>query len=127
MSTDIHLPEEEQKTIPAVTRRRRTVRHWPDEIKRRIVEETLQPGASVSVVARRHDVNSNLVFCWRKLYEHGRLGKSRSDQRFIPVGVIGNQGNMAAPTPRSAGQIELERPRSSMPNVAERPEIRLPT
>lgn len=30
--------------------------------RRAIVEETLKPGASVSVVARAHDVNANQVF-----------------------------------------------------------------
>ena len=43
-------------------RRRRL---WSEEEKRRIVAETLQPGASVSVVARRHDVNANMLFTWR--------------------------------------------------------------
>jgi transposase-like protein len=42
--------------------------------RRAIVEETLLPGASVSRVARRHDVNANQVFHWRKLYREGRLG-----------------------------------------------------
>lgn len=41
--------------------------------KRAIVEETLEPGASVAVVARRHEVNANLVFGWRKLYRAGLL------------------------------------------------------
>jgi transposase len=46
------------------------------EERRKIVEETLQPGASVSRVARRYDVNANQVFYWRKLYREGRLGSS---------------------------------------------------
>ena len=41
-----------------------------NEEKRRIVEETLKPGASVAIVAREHGVNANLVFGWRKLYRH---------------------------------------------------------
>ena len=41
-------------------------RQWPDALKRRIVAETLAPGASVSIVARRHDVNTNQVFKWRR-------------------------------------------------------------
>jgi transposase len=34
--------------------------------KRRIVEETLVSGASVSQVARLHGVNANQVFQWRR-------------------------------------------------------------
>ena len=49
--------------------RRRTIKE-----RRDIVEETLEPGASVARVARRHDVNANQVFYWRKLYREGRLG-----------------------------------------------------
>jgi transposase len=40
-------------------------------LKRRIVAETFEPGASVSVVARRHDVNANQVFKWRRDYAAG--------------------------------------------------------
>src|SRR5262245_63059412 len=41
-------------------------REWPEERKRQMVAETLEPGASVSIVARRHDVNSNQLFRWRR-------------------------------------------------------------
>lgn len=41
--------------------------------RRRIAEESLEPGASVAVVARRHGVNANQVFHWRKLLRDGRL------------------------------------------------------
>ncbi|HEY6264680.1 MAG TPA: transposase, partial [Candidatus Acidoferrum sp.] len=48
-------------------------RVWRTKAERRaIVEETLVPGASVSRVARRHDVNANQVFRWRKLYSEGQ-------------------------------------------------------
>jgi len=42
--------------------------------------KTLLPGASVSRVARRHDVNANQVFYWRKLYREGssEVGRMRS-------------------------------------------------
>jgi transposase len=56
------------------------------EEKRRIVEETLAEGASVSGIARAHGVNSNLVFNWRKLYRAGRLGTRRGVQ-LLPVTV----------------------------------------
>src|SRR5438128_2197464 len=50
----------------AVANRRR---RWPDALKRRMVAETLEPGASVSLVARRHDVNANQLFKWRREFE----------------------------------------------------------
>ena len=46
------------------TGRRR--RRWSEEQKRQIVAETLEPGSSVSIVARRHDVNANQLFLWRR-------------------------------------------------------------
>ena len=41
-------------------------REWPEALKRRMVAETLEPGASVSIVARRHDVNTNQLFKGRR-------------------------------------------------------------
>jgi len=55
-----------------------------------IVEETLLPGASVSRVARRHDVNANQVFYWRKLYREGQLG-SGTDTQLVPVKVANDR------------------------------------
>jgi transposase len=57
--------------------------------KRRIVEETLQPGASVAVVARRHELNANVVFLWRRLFHKGLLGESGSAAaRLVPVHLV---------------------------------------
>src|SRR6266404_9394628 len=69
------------ETSSHTKRRRRTV-----EEKRRIVEEILEAGASVARVARRHAVNANQVFYWRKKYREGRLGKGRSSS-LLPVEV----------------------------------------
>src|SRR5213076_1004100 len=41
-------------------------RDWPEDLKRQMVAETLEAGSSVSIVARRHDVNSNQLFKWRR-------------------------------------------------------------
>jgi transposase len=48
--------------------RERPRRRWPEDLKRQIVSETFVAGASVSVVARRHDVNANQLFRWRQEY-----------------------------------------------------------
>ena len=41
-------------------------RKYPEALKRQMVAETEAPGASVSIVARHHDVNSNQLFRWRR-------------------------------------------------------------
>jgi transposase len=50
-------------------------------LKRQIVSETFVAGASVSVVARRHDVNANQVFRWRQQYGAALSG-------FVTVSVV---------------------------------------
>ena|SRR5258708_7134325 len=58
-------------------------RSWPDALKREIVAASFAPGSSVSVVARRYDVNANQVFSWRKRYrdEVGGAGAAQ----LVPV------------------------------------------
>ena len=46
-----------------IGRRRRL---WSTDEKQRIVAETYEPGASVSIVARRYDLNANQLFSWRR-------------------------------------------------------------
>ena len=41
-------------------------RRWSSDDKARIVEETLTPGATVSDVARRHDIRPQQLFGWRR-------------------------------------------------------------
>jgi transposase-like protein len=53
-------------------------------LKRQIVGETRAPGASVSVVARRYDVNVKQVFKWRQRYEARRRA---GDGGLVPVAL----------------------------------------
>ena len=48
-------------------------KRWSVEEKRRIVEQTLLPGASVARVAQAEGVNANQVFLWRRAYRNGEL------------------------------------------------------
>ena len=64
------------------TRRMRTV-----EEKRRIVEETFHSGDSVAGIARRHEVNANLVFGWRRLYQKGLLEPAAASAALMPVKI----------------------------------------
>ena len=54
-------------------------RHHPLALKRSIVEETLQPGASVARIDRQHGINANHVFLWRKAYREGLLPEFKAD------------------------------------------------
>jgi transposase-like protein len=64
-----------EERAAGVTRRR----HRTIEEKRRIVQESLKPGASVAVVARRFDVNANQIFTWRRQLRSGKLTGKRLD------------------------------------------------
>ena len=68
----------------AADRRRR--RLWEDDEKRRIVAQTRVPGVSVSQVARRYDVNANLVFKWLRDPRFGRPKEEAGP--FLPVEVV---------------------------------------
>lgn len=43
-------------------------RDWPDERKVEIVAETLSPGVNISEIARRHEINPQQLFGWRKRF-----------------------------------------------------------
>ena len=73
-----------EQTILNETPKREARQRRSVEEKRRIVEETLESGASVARVARRHAVNANQVFYWRKKYREGRLGENQSS-KLLPV------------------------------------------
>ncbi|MBT2375384.1 IS66-like element accessory protein TnpA [Pseudomonas fluorescens] len=62
--------------------------NFPLDFNRQVVEATLQPGASVSLIAREHDVNANLVFRWRQQYQEGLFGPVSQSATFLPVQVI---------------------------------------
>jgi transposase len=63
-------------------------RHRSKQERRRIAEESLEPGASVAVIARSHGVNANQVFHWRKLLREGQLDlKPASSAQLMPVRI----------------------------------------
>ena len=64
------------------------MRHTIEE-KLRIVEEARAKGASVAMVARRHNVNANQVFAWRRQHWRGLLNPqaAKDDAKLLPVTV----------------------------------------
>lgn len=86
--------------------KRRKRRVWSDDEKRMICGQTRVPGVSVSQVARRYDVNANLVFAWLRDPRFADAGAA-DVARFLPVEIVAE-----AKTPmgvRAAnGHIEFE-------------------
>src|ERR1700740_1623819 len=89
------------------TPKREARRRGSAEKKRRIVEETLEAGASVARVARRHAVNANQVFYWRKKYREGRLGKGPSS-RLLPVTWSDSTCGKSASSSPAIGSLEIK-------------------
>lgn len=91
--------------------------------KRRIVEETLEPDASVAKVARAHGVNANQVFAWRRQYRQGLLGEGQETANLLPVHVTATRLSKAHGTARrraaqgtaeAAGAIYVELPKGHL-------------
>jgi transposase len=94
------MAESTHKLIVGPGRRARdNYRRWSDDQKRQIVAETFVPGTSISVVARRHDVNANQLFQWRKRFA-GESGVVK-DAGLVPIRVI-SRSDDHNPTPRAA-------------------------
>ena len=72
---------ERVEVVTSVQRRRR----WTAAEKVRMVEETNEPGATVSLVARRHGVAPNQLFAWRRLAAQGALTAAGAEEAVVPA------------------------------------------
>jgi len=64
--------------------RRRRREHSP-ELKRELVRQCLQPGASVSSIAMAHGINANLVFKWRREHRAALAASPGPAQASVPA------------------------------------------
>jgi hypothetical protein len=90
-------------------------------LKRQIVPETQEPGSSVSIVARRHDVNSNQLFKWRRELLPKAVVESGA---MVPVAIapaLGGRdrraimGHLEAEAGRRVSPVEQHRARPHWP------------
>jgi transposase len=104
-----HKPHRQGECDAQVVRRRHSV-----AFKRRLIEQTLVPGASVARIALDNGVNANLLFKWRR--QHVRATRTACSS-LLPVTVTAPPPRQDAPpaTPAArmvaaSGVIEVELP-----------------
>lgn len=84
---------------------RRKRRSWTLDEKRRIVDESLEPGASIAAVARRHDLNANQLFTWRRQFG-GEPAEPKELAPILPV-MIAPEATAEDSGSGAAGQMEI--------------------
>ena len=82
------------------------------ELKREVVQQCLQPGASVSGIALAHGINANLVFRWRRerlqVGQAGAAPPSQSAPMLLPVVLESPRPDVVAmpkPPPSASASI----------------------
>ena len=98
-------PSSEHRGNGKPRRRLRTV-----EEKTKIVQETLAPGVSVAEVARRHGLNANLLFNWRRQYQQGVLENRTPQPRAVKLLPVKVAEPVSSASPPATGKIEIEWP-----------------
>lgn len=73
-----------------------------------MVRESLAPGHSVSVVARRHGINPNQLFHWRKLYQDGSLSAVSAGEAVVPASELADALKQIHELQRMLGKKTME-------------------
>jgi len=83
-------------------------RRWSSDAKAAIVAESFAPGASVSAVARRHDISPSLLFLWRRQTTRAKVAKREAGDvphGFVPVAFADCRGQLPS---EDQALIEIE-------------------
>jgi transposase len=92
------------EVITGIARRRR----FTTEQKLAVVAETMQPGMSISYVARRHGLSPSLVFRWRQLMSEGGKEAVRVDDGVVGVSEVRRLEERVRDLERMLGRKTLE-------------------
>jgi transposase len=83
-------------------------RRWTVAEKLSMVSETREPGATVSLVARRRGVSPNQLFTWRRLAEQGALTATQAEEEVVPASTFRAQQEQIRELQRLLGKKTLE-------------------
>ena len=92
------------EVITGIARRRR----FTTEQKLLVVNETLQPGMSISYVARRHGLSPSLVFRWRRLMSEGGKEAVRVDEDVVAASEVRRLQERVGELERLLGRKTME-------------------
>jgi transposase len=97
-------PKSKDVEVLGAERRRR----WTAAEKLAMVHETYEAGMTVSLVARKHGVNPNQVFHWRKLERIGALTAVEAGETVVPAAELESARRQIRELQRLLGKKTLE-------------------
>ncbi len=83
-------------------------KRWTANQKMSIVEESMQPGNSVSRVARKHGIPAAMLYRWRKLMLEGGTVAVTSDESVVSISEVTALKKRIAELERVLGKMTLE-------------------
>jgi len=83
-------------------------RRWSTAEKLAIIQETYEPDATVSIVARRHGIQPNQLFAWRKLASQGALTATAAEEEVVPASEYRALQNQVKELQRLLGKKTME-------------------
>ena len=92
------------EVITGVARRRR----FSADQKLAVVAETMQPGMSVSYVARRYGLSPSLIFRWRQLMNEGGKQAVRADDEVVAASEVRRLEERVRELERQLGRKTME-------------------
>ena len=100
------MPSQTDKRVEVLAVQRR--RRWTAAEKLEMVRETYEAGMSVSMVARKHGVNPNQIFQWRRLERDGALTAVSAGEAVVPATELDAARRQIRELQRLLGKKTLE-------------------
>lgn len=104
MTSDPFSPPPRVEVITSVQRRRR----WTTAEKVRLVEEAMQPGMSVSYVARRAGIAPSQLFAWKRRMLEGGATAVQADDDVVGVARVRELEKRVRDLERMLGKKTME-------------------
>lgn len=104
MTSDPFSPSPRVEVITSVQRRRR----WTTAEKVRLVEEAMQPGMSVSYVARRAGIAPSQLFAWKRRMLEGGATAVQADDDVVGAGRVRELEKRVRDLERMLGKKTME-------------------